>query len=695
MGLLAAAVPLAIHLLNRGRTRPVPFSNLAFLQHLHHHRMRRVQLRQWLVLLLRMLALASIACAFARPAYQEGGSGLLGRSAPVAAAILLDQSYSTRYHPPDGPLFEKLRNRGKGLLDLFDKRDRLGLIPFANQPAPQELGLNQRQLHERIEALAPTQDITRIKPALQAATAFFADHPNTAKELFLLSDLASYDWSEAGALAEWEPDATVYINDLGTGARSNLHIDAVQAPGWMPAPGKKLSVKVELTNRAPTSAPSTAVDLYLDGERVARQQLDLAPGERRQLEFAATPHRAGRIGGHVELEDDGLLLDNRRFFTLHIPETIDLLLVGDQPADTYYPRRALAASSLGDLTLNLGSALVAALDSAQLASADVVALCNVKRLSPTQTAQLHRFVSHGGGLILFPGPDSDLNYYNRYLLPGLVPALLQGMMGRPNQQQSFRLLDMERPPHPLLQDLFTSVPADQPRFYAAFELVPKDRLDPLVYFDDGRIAVAQGWKERGRVVLFAAPLALDWNDLPLRGLFVPLLQRLARYLSLPAATNISYTVGQASQRYLADVPINSSVQAETPSGKRLLLSPELVGDRYYWKIPRLDEAGLWRLHYQTTTAQEGLGKTKLADLFAVNLNTKESDLTPLDPQLLARRFGQDRTHLITAADELKNLVLGNRYGRELWREFLLFGLVLLVAELWFARAPRQQTKAAA
>ena len=35
--------------------------------------MRRLQLRQWLVLLLRTLIIVLIVCAFARPTYQAGG----------------------------------------------------------------------------------------------------------------------------------------------------------------------------------------------------------------------------------------------------------------------------------------------------------------------------------------------------------------------------------------------------------------------------------------------------------------------------------------------------------------------------------------------------------------------------------------------------------------------------------------------
>ena len=72
-GLVAAALPLAIHLLHRGRARPHPFSDLTFLRQLHQNRMRRIQIRQWLVLLLRTLIVALIVSAFARPTYDADG----------------------------------------------------------------------------------------------------------------------------------------------------------------------------------------------------------------------------------------------------------------------------------------------------------------------------------------------------------------------------------------------------------------------------------------------------------------------------------------------------------------------------------------------------------------------------------------------------------------------------------------------
>ena len=131
---MAALLPLVIHLLHRGRSRPRPFSNLDFLRTVHERRMHSVQLRQWLVLLLRTLAIALIVAAFARPTYRADWSqGLLGKRVPTATVALIDRSLSTDYRLPAGREFARLREQALDLLDLFSERDDVTVIAFDEQ----------------------------------------------------------------------------------------------------------------------------------------------------------------------------------------------------------------------------------------------------------------------------------------------------------------------------------------------------------------------------------------------------------------------------------------------------------------------------------------------------------------------------------------------------------------------------------
>ena len=91
-GLAAAAVPILIHLFTRKRPREMKFPSLEFLAEVNRSEIRRLRLKQWLLLLLRTLAIVALALAMSRPAL-KGTSGL-GRGASTTVVALVDQSGS-------------------------------------------------------------------------------------------------------------------------------------------------------------------------------------------------------------------------------------------------------------------------------------------------------------------------------------------------------------------------------------------------------------------------------------------------------------------------------------------------------------------------------------------------------------------------------------------------------------------------
>ncbi len=671
-GLAAAALPLAIHLLHRGRAQPHPFSDFAFLRQLQQSRMRRLQLRQWLVLLLRTLIIALIVCAFARPTYRAG-SGWGGGDRPVAVHALLDLSYSTRYQRPAGSSFDQLQRQLGDLLAVLPPRDQVVVQPFAQRPRAPFAG-DRDYLAERLAELAPTQEATDLRPALHAAAQRFdQESALAAHELFLFTDLAQYNWDQLGDSVPSFADVRVYVAGPHTQPRPNAYVERVAAPSWMLAANAKATLQTTIAH----SGAGTTLDLFVDGQRVRRHSVDpQAPGTT-QLALSFSPRRPGRLSGHVALADDALALDNRRYFTLDLPTSITVLLLSEQPEGAYYVRRALGAAARSDPVVKIRTDLFVNLDAPTLAGVDVLVLCNLARLSAAQKATLDEFVAQGGGVVLFPAPHSDLGYYNRDLLPGLTAGRFKNRIGAPGNAAHYQVLDADEPHHPLFNDLLAS-DGDQPHFYAYFALVPAPDLWPLVRFGDGQRALVLSWQEQGRVALAAFPIDPQWNDLHQRGLFAPLLHRLMRELSLPPDRHATYLVGETVYRRLADVPMAAVVEAETPSGERLRLEPEPIGGQYLWKIPQVSEVGIWRLRAAGAEV----------DAFAVNFDARESALAPVAPEYIQRIFPDAEVHFLNPSDDPRHAVLGNRHGRELWRAFLLLAVGLLLAEQWIARAPR-------
>jgi hypothetical protein len=93
LGLLAGAIPVLIHLFTRRRPRERPFPSLEFLAEVNQSEVRRLRLKQWLLLLLRTLAVVALALALARPALRGGGARA-GTAAATTVVALVDVSGS-------------------------------------------------------------------------------------------------------------------------------------------------------------------------------------------------------------------------------------------------------------------------------------------------------------------------------------------------------------------------------------------------------------------------------------------------------------------------------------------------------------------------------------------------------------------------------------------------------------------------
>jgi hypothetical protein len=131
LGLLAAAIPLLIHLFTRRRLKKVEFSSLWFLKNLEKTRIRQVKLKNILLLIIRTLIVILIVLAFARPALKGELAGL-GKSAASSVVLLVDDSYSMATQTSQGTLFEIAQKKGGEVLDNLSSQDEAAVIYLSN-----------------------------------------------------------------------------------------------------------------------------------------------------------------------------------------------------------------------------------------------------------------------------------------------------------------------------------------------------------------------------------------------------------------------------------------------------------------------------------------------------------------------------------------------------------------------------------
>src|SRR5262249_7884423 len=94
-GLLLVGIPVVLHLIMQQKPKHMMFPAFRFLRERHRTNQRTLRLRHLVLLLLRILLIALICLALARPKLKsEGAIPIIGTGQPVAMVLLVDTSYS-------------------------------------------------------------------------------------------------------------------------------------------------------------------------------------------------------------------------------------------------------------------------------------------------------------------------------------------------------------------------------------------------------------------------------------------------------------------------------------------------------------------------------------------------------------------------------------------------------------------------
>src|SRR5262249_27615297 len=113
LGSLTLAIPVLIHLVRREKSEIIPFSSLMFLLKVPKRSIRQQKIKNLLLMALRLLILALLVGAFARPYLTQPANTPVNASSRRGTVLMLDTSYSMRY----GNNFDRLKAEARKRID--------------------------------------------------------------------------------------------------------------------------------------------------------------------------------------------------------------------------------------------------------------------------------------------------------------------------------------------------------------------------------------------------------------------------------------------------------------------------------------------------------------------------------------------------------------------------------------------------
>lgn len=694
---LAALLPLIIHMLSRRQVKTVDFSSLLFLKELERRKVRRVRIRQILLLIIRSLIILCAVLALARPTLSGLGSGAASH-AKTSVAIVFDTSASMTRRSGDETLLDRARERAREISGLLGDGDEAFLVS-AGRPARELLPtgtFSMDVLREALDNAEATPAGTDYPSAVARSLALLNESMNLNRELYIVGDMQRTGWADAsgGSARTGHEFPRVFLLPVES-VRGNRSAGAVRVERKYGAAAGALSISATLTNHGSIAA-DVPVRLFIDDVHVGQSGASLEPGARGTADFSTVVDETGWHFGRIELPQDALDADNVRYFVIPPSLRMDVLLVSAPGApeerDAYYIKRALDPTGARD-PYSCSEVPVTALAHQEQGRFAVIVLADVGRLDSTGERWLLEHLERGGGVVAVLGKLTDVRYWNERMLAELGA----GAIIEPVESRDGLRVAPAGGGHPLLAGLvFGERLIDDAYVTRAFR-ADADGVETVLEMPGvGPLLALTHPNRGGRAAVLYTGIDSAWSDLPKSGLLVPIMHRTVAGLAGAGRASSYVEVGDD-----LIVPFDASragaPEVELPDG-RIVAAGRLPGTAGGAVLRAVEQTGIYRFRGAggaggtragaATGGPAGGSRVTVADgvtLAAVNVPGDESDLTAASESDIEMALSGHEWTLVGADTPLADAILVARHGRELWRVLVYAVLALVALEMWLAR----------
>jgi hypothetical protein len=668
-----AGLPLVLHLLNKGFPRHFRFPSIELIRATMARRSKLQQWRHWILLLLRTIVLLLLLLAFLQPVLRRLGSNPADQTGRQVL-IVLDHSVSME-DKGDGPASrERAAHEATKLLDSLGAADSVNILLMEPdlRTCFVSFSKNFSEAKRFLDQLKPGFGRADVNLA-NAVAARLIGAGAARPEIHYFSDFGRKKWANV-SFKSLPAEAKLFFDDAGPARRDNRTILDVRPSQTQMLAGDTVPLEISIGNysRDPFAG---RVTVMLDKKFSFDQEVSAAPWSEEKV---TVPVPVGGPGIHfceVRLPPDALEYDNQFCLTLAVLEKEEVLIVTDAGDDTrsgaYYLKTALNpfdndAGSLLPKIIPSGE-----LTQARLAGVEKMFFTRVNRLSPEVCDAAAKFVFRGGGLVYFldgPADAENLAGLEKVIGTNALPMRLSRRNVATNVTAGAQQIVRGDFKSPYLKLFAGTARQDLAllEFYDYYQASATSAGGVLLEYGDGSPAMAALHDGLGEVLLLNFSAGEFSSNLARQRIFPAWMQDLVKALATAEPPPSSHTIGETLQTEIWRGEMHDNLVS--PAGAVVETKRELNGERCSLVFTP-EEIGFYML-----------GSPRPAYAYAVNAATDQSDLRPIDLNILPAEFADNHeAHLVAGGDDYDELAR----GRPIFHWFIAGALAFLLLESGF------------
>ena len=664
-GLLAVAVPVIIHLFNFRRFKKVYFTNVAFIKELKQETQKQSRFKHLLVLLMRMLAIAAIVMAFARP-FIPAENNLINPDSQNLVSIYLDNSFSMEAESEQGTMLDAARSKAAEIASVYGNADRFQLLTNEFGSSSQRF-INREEFLDALDEVAIAPSSRSLDEIMQRQDQLLKLAGKGNKTAYIVSDFQQNMLKNK--IPETDSLTRFLLVQMEAVNADNLYIDSC----WFDAPVQQVRqssmLHVRFKNGSGGDYERVPVSLTLNGIQKAVTSLDIGAGGEKEIELTFTNAEPGLQYGQVSISDYPITFDDQLYFTFPVSQKVKIYCINGDGANPY-----LNALFAADTAFNYQVVPEQSVDYASLSGKNLILLNELQSISSGMRQELVRFVENGGSLVVLPARESiDLNSYN-----SLLRALSAGAYkSLDTMNAGINHINLE---HSIYSGVFDEIPENinLPEVFNHYpiQLASQQIHDKLLELENGDIFLNVQPFGEGKVYLFAAPVNADFSTFPRHALFVPTLYNIA--ISSITPPPLYYTNGRDEMIRITHIE---------PVGDEVFYVRQKEGAYEFIPEQRKVNSGI-ELYPHGQAEQAGfyelLNNNEIIRGLAFNYDRLESDMRFADADALEKFVVESGlSHIQILKNDNRPFVqtlTDLSQGKQLWKWFVLAALLFLLLE---------------
>ncbi|MBX7241211.1 MAG: BatA domain-containing protein [Bacteroidia bacterium] len=673
-GLLALAVPIIIHFFNLQRPRQILFSNVAFVKEVQKNVVRKIKLRQWLLLLARCIAVAAAVLAFAHPVWVSKQSKMLKGNRSVA--IIVDNSSSMTAGNEKGAYLQQAVSLSKSIINTYTQQDEFLLLTTGNLRMNSNFSEKEQTLEE-LQKISIQQKICSENTILNGLEKIFSRSNNIIKEVYFLSD-----FQESTVLADTQQlklnlDSATLVKfiPLATREQNNLYLTSHKLNSQIIEKNKPVQLTFTVVNDGEKEAKDLGIRVNVSDKVVAIATQTVSPKSSQEVALTFTPTESGWQSGYIEIEDNPIVFDNQRYFSFFVPDKEPVLVVEGMRSQGVH-------ILYQDLFTQFTPSFISdkAISGVQLSDYKSIILTGISDVSSGLSEKLRTYLQEGGGVMLFPGDNTNLTNMNAFL-----EGIGVGKFGELVSSQSGNKASQADLQHPVFDGVFAqnqkNRTLDAPMIFRYYPLSLNNGTiqSRILSLENQNPVLVQSKIGKGTLMLWTTFPGDAWTDLHVKTLFTPIMYRATQMISRT-------TGGSANQELGKYEPLAVRTPKQDMIKLKGVTNLEYIPEQYV-------QNDVTVLNFEKLDMKEGnykiiQGETEL-DRISFNISDTESRLSFTDKDALEtslEKKGLSQVQVLSPEPSaITRTIQVEKEGTPLWKWFVIMALIALIAEVIILR----------